>query len=277
MISVLILTLNEERNIVDCLRSVQWSDDIVVLDSFSQDRTVELAESMGARVIQRSYVSERDQREFGIRHISFRHGWVYNPDADEITTPELRDEMLSVVKQTDISAVAFRVRFKTMLFQKWIRFSSLYPTWVVRLFRPEFLRFERETNLTYVVDGLEGRLQNHFLHYTFNNGFDAWFQKHNSYSKGEALETIRELRKTRINWWDMLAFSRPVQRRRALKRLSFSLPCRPLIRFLYMYLFRLGFLEGRAGFTYCRLLAIYEYMIVLKVREFRLREAGKRI
>ena len=95
-ISVLILTLNEEQNLPACLDSLAWCDDIVVLDSFSTDRTVEIAEARGARVYQRRFDGERNQRSYGLKEIAFKHPWVYLPDADEVTPDELRDEMLAI-------------------------------------------------------------------------------------------------------------------------------------------------------------------------------------
>jgi glycosyltransferase involved in cell wall biosynthesis len=266
-ISVLILTLNEESNLERCLQAVAWSDDIVVFDSHSSDRTVEIARAFGARVIQRRFDNERDHRAASLQ-VEFRHQWVFNPDADEITPPELRDEMLAVARDPVCEANAFRVRFKNIFMGRWIKHGSLYPTWIVRLFRPEALRFERGVNLRYVVEGRTGRLRNHLLHYSFHKGLDAWFEKHNRYSKMEALEGAVPI--------DFPALFAPdaVARRRALKELSFRLPFRPTLRFVYMYLLRGGFLDGLPGLTYCRLLMFYEYMIVLKVKEARRRASG---
>lgn len=270
-ISVLILTFNEEANLPACLDGVKWSDDIVVFDSFSTDRTVEIANAAGARVFQRTFDNERDHRAASLR-LPFKHAWVYNPDADEITPPELRDEMLRVTARPG-GEVAYRIRFKTMFCGRWIKRSSLYPTWVVRLFRPEKISFERAINLRYVVDGPEGRLENHFEHHTFNKGLNAWFDKHNRYSCHEATESLKSLVEARFRWSELFNGD-PVKRRRALKELSFRVPCRPLLRFLYMYVLRGGFLDGPAGYAYCRMLAIYESMIVLKMTELRRRQAG---
>jgi glycosyltransferase involved in cell wall biosynthesis len=269
MISILILTLNEEANIPDCLESVKWSDDIVVLDSFSTDRTVEIAKKAGARVIQRKFDNEKNQRMFSLREIPFKYKWVYNPDADEITPDELYNEMLSVTSDPNRTEVAYRIRFKTMFMEKWIRHSSLYPTWVIRLFRPEKISFDREINLRYITDGDEGYLKHHFHHYSFNKGLNAWFDKHNKYSWQEAKESLKSLTEQHINWSDIFSFGNPAVCRKALKELSFRLPFRPALRFVYMYFLQLGFLDGWAGFHYCCLLSIYEYMIVLKMEEIR--------
>jgi glycosyltransferase involved in cell wall biosynthesis len=267
MISVLILTLNEEANLPACLESVKWSDDIVVFDSFSTDRTVEIARAAGARVLQRAFDNERAHRTASLR-TPFKYPWVYNPDADEIITPELRDEILRVVADPARREVAYRVRFKMMFCGRWIKRSSLYPTWFVRLFQPGKISFERSIHLHYLVHGLEGRLQNHFEHHTFNKGIGAWLEKHNRYSSQEAVESLKSLSQHPFKWTRLFNRS-PVLRRRALKELSFRLPFRPLLRFIYMYFFRLGFLDGRPGFDYCLLLSMYEQMIVLKMNELR--------
>lgn len=273
MISILILTLNEEQNLPACLRSVAWSDDIVVLDSFSTDTTCEIAEAAGARVMQRRLEDWASHQNWAVANISFKHPWVYYADADEVVTDELRDEMLAIAADPRTPAVAYRVRFKNQFMGRWIRRSSLYPTWVLRFFRPEKVRWERLVNPVAVVDGPEGRLHGHFLHYSFNKGMAAWFDKHNRYSTQEAAEAIKSARGGTLRVRDLVTAD-PVRRRRALKELSWRMPLRPLLRFLYMYVLRLGFLDGWAGFTYCRLIAIYEYMIDLKVKELRRREQG---
>ena len=198
MISALVLTLNEELNLAACLESLCWCDDVVVFDSFSSDRTLEIAKSFKARVVQRRFDNERDHRAASLK-VPFKYGWVYNPDADEITTPALRHEMVDAVRNSARPEVAYRVRFKTIFLGRWIKHSSLYPTWVVRLFRPETVTFERVTNLRYVINGPVGQLENHFEHYTFNKGLDAWFDKHNQYSAGEARESIQSLARVKPN------------------------------------------------------------------------------
>ncbi|WEK48980.1 MAG: glycosyltransferase family 2 protein [Candidatus Kaistia colombiensis] len=183
-VSVLILTLDEEANLAACLASVRWSDDIVVLDSFSRDRTVEIARSFGARVYQRRFDSEPAQRSHGLRGIGYKNPLVYLPDADEITPPELRDEILRIARSPHRAEVAFQVRSRTMFMGRWLRWSGLYPTWFVRLVEPHRVQFEREINLRTVADGPEGKLEGHLLHYTFNKGLNAWYDKHNRTRRG---------------------------------------------------------------------------------------------
>jgi hypothetical protein len=144
---------------------------------------------------------------------------------------------------------------------------------VVRLFRPEKISFSRNINLQYIIDGPEGHLDCHFEHHSFNKGLNAWVEKHNRYSWHEAREAIQSLEKSSVPWRDIFSTS-SVSRRKALKELSFRLPFRPTSRFLYMYFLRLGFLDGREGLAYCRLLSMYEYLIVLKMKELQRRAKG---
>lgn len=273
-VSVLILTLNEEKNLARCLESVSWCDDVVVLDSYSTDQTLEIARRHGARVFQRKFDNWSAHQNWANENIDFKHRWVYYSDADEVVSPELAAELREIADQAPgdeaAAPVAYRVRYKNYFLGKWIRFAGGYPIWVLRFFQPDKVRWERLVNPAPVVDGSVGFLRHHFLHYSFNKGFDAWFDKHNKYSMGEALETIRSLDEDKFRFSSLLA-SDPPARRRALKELSFRLPMRPVARFLYLYLLKFGFIDGKAGFHYCVLVSIYEYMVVLKVQEQRRR------
>lgn len=274
MISVCILTLNEEENLPACLASLSWCDDVVILDSFSTDRTVEIAKAFGARVYQRAYDREDNQRMFALKEIPYSHDWVFMPDADEITTDDLRDEMLAIADDPTRPESFFRIRYKNMFMGRWIKYSSLYPTWMTRFFRPDrIIRFEREEHAIPIGDGPEGRLKAHYLHYSFNKGLRAWYEKHNRYSSSEARETFANLGDGRIQWRKVFS-PRAEIRRRGMKELSMRVPFRSLARFVYMYVLRGGFLDGLEGYHYCRLLAAYEYMIVIKTKELQRRAQG---
>lgn len=271
-VSVLILTLDEEINLPACLESIRWCDDVVVFDSFSSDRTVEIAQEFGARVIQRKFDNWSAHQNWAVQNIDFKHPWVYYTDADERVPADLAREIQEVVSDPNRQEVAYRLRFKNMFMGKWNKHSSLYPTWVLRLFRPDKIRWERLCNPVPVVDGLEGKLNSHFEHYSFNKGLSDWFRKHNQYSQQEAQELIKTVEKG-VDWKRLFSLD-AAQRRIGLKQLAFHLPFRPFAVFCYLYFVRLGFLDGMAGLTYCRLRAIYETMIDLKVIELRRREKG---
>ena len=267
-VSIFIQTLNEEQNLPRCLEALGWADDIVVLDSFSTDGTEEVARRFGARWVQHEYEGRAAHQNWAMENIDFKHPWVYYSDADEIVTPELADEIRRVTSDPDRPEVAWKVRRRDHFMGKWIKRSSQYPIWFVRLFQPDKIRWQRKANPVPEIDGPVGTLENDYLHYPFSKGLYDWLWRHNRYSSFEAEETIRSLEAKDFRFGEL--FTRdPVVRRKALKTLSFRMPLRPLLRFLYMYGLRLGVLDGRAGFHFCMLQAFYEYQIVLKVRELR--------
>jgi glycosyltransferase involved in cell wall biosynthesis len=270
-VSILVLTLNEEINIGACLESLAWCDDIVVLDSLSTDRTRALAEVRGARVVTRAFDNWSAHQNWAVANIEFRHPWVLYFDADERCAPELRDEVLERAR-ADAPEAAFRIRRKDFFMGRWLRHAQLYPTWLVRLFRPGHILYERLVNPVASVTGTTGELQGHIIHYPFSHGVSHWIARHNRYSDMEAIEA--EKVRGRSGGGGTLWSRDPNERRRALKDIFFRLPARPLVKFLYYYGWRRGFLDGRAGLTYATLQAIYEYMITVKGAELERRRRG---
>lgn len=268
MFSIYILTYNEEIDIAECIESAQQSDDIIVVDSFSCDRTVEIAHSYGVRVEQHAFESHGKQRTWMLRSIPTQHDWVYILEADERMTPELFAECLAATQQDEI--VGYYVAERVMFMERWIRHSTQYPRYQLRLFRKDRVWFddyghtERE-----VCDGPTSFLVETYPHYTCGKGLNRWIEKHNRYSTDEAKETLRQLHYGKIQWRSLFCGSTEVERRRALKDLSLRLPLRPWVRFFYMYIFLGGFLDGRAGLAWCTLQSFYEYLILLKVRELK--------
>lgn len=282
-VAVLVLTYNEEANLPRCLASVAWADDVLVIDSFSTDRTVEVARAHGARVLERAFDSFSGQRNYGIDEGRLRHEWVLHLDADEVVPAELRDEIIGVATAdaTDGPA-AYRLASKMMFQGRWLRRSGMYPAYQVRFGRRSRLRFvqvghgQREALAPEDV----GTLRHPLDHYSFSKGLHEWFEKHNRYSTDEARESHARMA-AQPGWagseWAALVRGDSTRRRRALKALATELPFRPTARFLYMYVFRGGFLDGAAGLAYCRLLATYEAMTVAKERELELRDRGTAI
>jgi glycosyltransferase involved in cell wall biosynthesis len=271
-ISVLILTLNEEVNIDGCLESISWSDDVVVLDSLSQDRTVELARSRGARVVQRAFDNYANQRNYGVKEIQYKNPWLLLLDADERVPEELRMEMLEAISSAGDAVTLYRLRGKNHLYGRWIRGSSGYPTWFARLARVGHVWFERSINEELHTDGEAKVLQGHFHHYPFNKGFSAWIAKHDRYSSMEA-ELLAQKLALRWKWRDLVSADAGA-RRRAAKALMYRLPARPVAVFFALYVLRGGIFDGRAGLTYSLLRAWYEYMIDCKCVELQRRARG---
>ena len=270
--SVLILTLNEEVNLPNCLASLRWCDDIVVLDSFSTDETVSIAKAANARFYQREFDDYARQRNYGINDIQYKNPWLLMVDADEIVPQELADEIDSVINVCDEAMCLFRMRRKDYFMGRWIRHSSGYPTWFGRLMRIGKVCVERPINEEYHTDGKIGFLKEHLIHYPFNKGFHSWLEKHNRYStmEAEAMMSNKPYKFQPRNIFN----SDPIIRRKALKGFANTLPVRPILVFIGLYFLRRGFLDGRAGLTFCLLRTIYEYMIDCNVREIHRRRLG---
>lgn len=268
MFSIYILTYNEELDIAACIESALISDDVIVVDSCSSDRTIEIAEQYPIRVVQHQFESHGKQRTWMLESVPPKHEWVYILEADERMTTELFQECLQAI-QTE-QYVGYYVAERVMFMRRWIRHCTQYPRYQLRLLRhgrvwfTDYGHTERE-----VCEGETGFLQETYPHYTCGKGFSRWIEKHNRYSTDEAVETVHQLETGSVNWRDLLFGATEVERRRALKDLSLRLPCRPFIRFLYMYVLLGGYLDGRAGFAWCVLQAFYEYLILLKVWEIK--------
>lgn len=268
MISILILTRNEESNLAACIETVSWSDDIHVLDSYSDDSTVEIARHLGAKVWQRSFDSYAGQQNWALSNIPFKYPWVFYSDADERVTPELAESIREAVQRPG-NAVAFEIQRRDFFLGTWLKHVQVTALYL-RLFRPEKMRYERVVNPISIPSGPVARVRGYLDHYPFSKGIADWIAKHNSYSTMEAQQILAN-RAGRSQWSlkKALFASDFTERRRNQKELFYSLPFRPVVKFLAIYLAKRGFLDGYAGFTYSTLIAFYEYMIVLKTRELQ--------
>lgn len=271
-VSVLILTLNEETNIAECIDSCAWSDDIVVFDSLSVDRTNEIALAKGARIFERAFDNYAAQRTAALTTVSYKHSWVFMVDADERVPEDLAREIESKVSLAGTDTAVFRMRRKDFFLGQWLKRSSGYPTWFGRLVRLGRITVEREVNEEYIADGHIEHLQFHLHHFPFNKGIAYWFERHNRYSSMEAIAKLAEHGEPLA--MRALFSADAIDRRRSMKQLLYRLPLRPLIVFVYLYVIRLGLLDGRAGFYFSRMRAIYEFFIDLKVMEAKRRRKG---
>ncbi|RZF24857.1 glycosyltransferase family 2 protein [Paraburkholderia sp. UYCP14C] len=266
-VSVLVLTRNEEQDLPGCLESViGWSDDIHVLDSLSTDGTVAYARSVRANVISRPFDDWSTHQNWGLKNIPFKHEWVLYLDADERVPPLLVPEIEKAVCNPG-DAVAFRIRRRDFFNDRWLRHVQASP-YFVRLFRPQHIHYERLVNPVTVVDGETGRLNGYLDHFPFSKGISHWLSRHNAYSSLEADQFLRNKASgNKFSLSKALLASDFQTRRYHQKRLFYELPCRPLTKFVLLYFVRRGFLDGHPGLVYATLQSVYEYFIVLKVRE----------
>ena len=272
----MVLTKDEEINIAACLECLRFSDDVVVFDSISGDRTTEIARTFeNTRVVERPFDNWSAHQNWAVSNIEFRHPWVLYVDADERIEPDFAAEIMAAA-DPEAPEAAFRMRRKDYFQGTWLKRAQLYPSWFVRMFRPEKIRYERLVNPVAHVDGPTGELQGHIIHYPFSKGLVHWFERHNSYSGFEAQELIKVLRGKRQPISGVLSRD-PNVRRATLKDIFYRLPLRPQIKWAYYVFWRRAFLDGRAGMTYARLQSIYEAMITFKVRELQRQERGETI
>ena len=265
MYSVVILTYNEEINIKECIESIKYSNDIVIIDSYSTDDTVSIAKNYSVRVYNRIFDNYASQRNYVLNEIDFKNKWILMLDADERLTEGFEQELLLKLNFIDEKVAMLRFRRKDFFLNKWIKRSSGYPTWFGRVIKRGSVKVERDINEEYITEGEVDYLKEHILHYPFNRGIKYWFEKHNKYSSMEAEYLISGLIEKKINYKDLISTD-PVVRRKMLKKIFYRLPLRSSLVFIYLYFFRLGILDGYPGYLFCKLRALYEYMITIKMK-----------
>lgn len=266
MISVAILTMNEERDLPICLGSLAWCDDIHVVDSGSSDRTVAVAEAVRAEVYHNHFESFGRQRNWALANCVFRHKWVLFLDADECSTPEFHLAIDSAVRSASESIAGFYLCWKTILNNVWLKRCDSFPKWQFRLLRLGRASFEDfgHGQKEHAVQGVLDYVREPYLHHAFTKGWAHWIDKHNQYSDQEAAKRLT----AEIVWRDMYSPHGSV-RNKSLKVLVSKIPGWPFASFIFRYLMKLGFLEGRPGFIYCLNMAYYEFLIQIKMEETR--------
>ena len=267
-VSVLIPTRDEERNIAACIDSLSWADEIVVFDSYSTDPTVDIARAKGATVVQRVFDSFSAHKNWALDNIDFHNDWIFIVDADERASDSLAAEIDACIARSDRLAGYYVAR------ENWAwgrRLHCMSPDYQLRLVRRGRARYEdRIVHEHMRVDGDVGFLKQRLRHHD-DKGIERYFERHNHYTSLEAVEIHRMLRGLGggpLIPGDITA--KGPERRRAIKNFAYRhLPMRALAIFLYMYFWKLGFLDGRIGFRYCLIRAFHEYQIGLKLKELK--------
>ena len=268
----MIFTLDEEIHLPACLRSLAWCDDVIVVDSFSRDRTREICLGAGARFFEHEFTGFGDQRNWALGNTAPKHEWVLILDADERVPPELASELAGTLATVPGSVAGFRLKRRFYMWGRWLRYSSLYPSWVLRLVRRDRVRYVNRGHAeTQEVEGEVRDLQHDLIDENLK-GIDEWFGRQNRYSSKDAhYELSVEDQAPGLRG---LMSGDPMARRTALKRIGAAMPCRPLFYFLYSYVWRRGFLDGRDGLVFCMMRSLYQGMIVAKKHAIR-KNAGR--
>ena len=267
MISVLILTKNEEKDLPGCLESVLWCDDVHVFDSFSNDRTTEIALSAGATVTQRKFDNWSAHQNWGLANIRFKYSWVLYIDADERVSLSLYASLDRFDPKED-GPVAYNIRRRDFAWDgTWLKHAQISPFYL-RLFRPDKIRYERLVNPVSIPDGATSMIDGFLDHYPFSKGIHFWLQRHLGYADLEAKMRLRDIEEgTAFSLWKAIASKNFNDRRYHQKGIFYKMPSRSLFKWLYMFFWRRSFLDGHAGITYTTLQSVYEYFIILKTRE----------
>lgn len=283
-VSVIVPVLNEEKNLGECLKSVSWADEIFVVDSGSTDRTHEIAGRMGAEVVMFEYQPGGPRKKnWSLENLPLRHEWVLLIDADERITGELQAEIRELFRDEPPRRGYYLNRIHLFM-GRWLKHGGNFPSWNLRLLHRDAGRYERlgteelqsagdvEVHEHIVLDGPAGYLRAPMLHEDFKD-LHHFIDRHNRYSTWDArMRTVMQAETQGVDSIRPALFGSPVQRKRFLKSMWVRLPFKPLLRFLYMYVVRFGFLDGRPGFIYSVFKAIQEFHIQVKIYENRMRQ-----
>lgn len=235
-LSVVVLTYNEEKNLRKCLESVfGWVEEIFVVDSFSTDRTLEIAKEFGAKIYQHKFENQAKQFNWALENLPIKTEWILRLDADEYVLPELKKEILEKLPRVSSGVSGFLIKRRVYFMGKWIKYGGYYPTWLLRIFRrgKGFSEDRAMDEHILVKEGKIEKLENDFVD---NNqkGLSFWIEKHNNYAKREAEEALRG------------NFGTPS------KEKYYKLPIflRAFLYYFYRYFFKLGFLDGKEGLIF---------------------------
>lgn len=278
-VSVIILTLNEELHLERCIRSVsKFTSNIYVVDSFSSDSTVEIARSLGAKVFQNQFTNHAVQFNWAISNCSICTEWIMKLDADEYVTEELSEEIKSRLCLVEQDISGFYIKRRLIFMERWIKHGGYYPTWLLRIWRRssgvvENRWMDEHIKLTCgVCSSLDNDIVDHNL-----NSLSWWIEKHNRYSNREVVDILINAKFKSIG--DSLNSSlwgSQVERKRWFKNIYLSLPLfvRPFLYFIWRYLFKLGFLDGRPGLIW-HFLQGFWYRFVVDAKLYKLKKYSK--
>jgi glycosyltransferase involved in cell wall biosynthesis len=271
-ISIVIPTLDEELHVVRAVNSASSLGQVYVLDSGSSDRTRELAEEVGAKVAEHAWSGYATQKNWALANLGIESEWVLFLDADEYLSRELREEILDATTSEKFDG--FYVPRQNIFLGRVLRHAWWYPDYQLRLFRATKGRYEdRLVHEHVLLDGEAGFLKQPIMHENLK-GIDAFLERHLRYADFEAAEMLRVRSNNLGDQRRGRFFGTWPERRRALKlHVWYRVPGRPAIRFLWMYLVKRGFLDGKQGRVYCQLLAVEEALINAKLLELEQAQA----
>ncbi|MEO6695308.1 MAG: glycosyltransferase family 2 protein [Ignavibacteria bacterium] len=243
-ISAVIICKDEESNIEDCLKSILWCDEIIIIDSFSKDSTLKIAKIYTDNIFQNEWKGFSNQRKFALTKINYE--WIISLDADERCGSELKNEINSVLSKDNIPEKGFLIPRKSFFLGKWVRHCGWYPDHQLRLFRKDSVYIgERLVHEGYEVNGETGKLKNDILHYTVNS-ISEFMSRINLYSTLSANEKMSD-RKIGVAY----------------------ILIKPFLEFMKKYIFQMGFMDGITGVMVCYFHMMTKTLTYMKIREMQ--------
>lgn len=274
-LSVLILTSNEESNIGKCLESIRPTGaQVYIVDSGSRDRTVEIARSMGAKVLENPWKTYADQFNWGLDHAGIGSDWIMRMDADEEIMPDLAVAINGFLENPPAGVTGVYVRRRVFFMGRWIRHGGYYPTWLLRIFRRGAGRCETLWMDEHIVlgHGKTVEIKKDIIDKN-NKDLTFWTDKHNKYASREVLDIVGRNRRAENGFLSGKLSGPQASSRRWVKDNLYSrfpLFVRPLLYYLYRYFVRLGFLDGREGLIFHFLQGFwYRFLVDAKLYEYR--------
>ncbi len=279
-LSVVILTLDEERNLPGCLKSLDGLEaEIFVVDSGSSDETVRIAKEAGGHVCHHEFENYAAQRNWSLENLPIKTPWTLCLDADERLTPELREEILERISVEQGGPDGYMMKRRTYFLGRWIRHGGQYPAYHLRLFKSGKGRCEdRLYDQHFLVEGAVGSLKNDYVD-IITADLSSWIDRHNRWATLEASEILAQKERNRSGEEKVVVpnlFGTPIQRKRFLRSIvyqNFPLFLRPFLFWLYGYVFRLGFLDGMPGLIFHTLQRFWlRFLVDAKIYELKTNE-----
>ena len=245
-ISILLPTYNCENTIISTLKSIKWSDEILVVDSFSNDSRIDIVRAYGVNVIQHEYINSARQKNWALKYC--KHDWIFQIDSDEILEPGADEIIRAAITNASENLHCYKMPRKNHVLGKWVKYGGLYPDWEYRLFRKKYGKWwNREVHSRIVVPGTIGILDTHLLHYGMPN-ISKQLSNLNRYTRYEA----DELKKRNIKF----SFVRWI--------------LGPVYIFMKRYFLLQGFRDGWRGFFLAIYAGIYLFISHTKLLEIQL-------
>jgi glycosyltransferase involved in cell wall biosynthesis len=280
-LTILILTFNEEMHIERCIKSLQsFAKDIFIVDSYSTDKTVEIAESIGAKIYQNKWPGNHAiQFQWGLDNCPIETEWVMKIDADEYVLPELAVEINTKINELPEKVSGIYIKRRVFFMNRWIKHGSYYPTWLLRIWKYDKGKMEQRWMDEHIKlsSGEVIQFENDLIDDNKRN-LTWWSEKHNNYATREAIDILNIIYEfKKYDEVEPNLMGTQEQRKRWLKiRYAFMpLFLRPILYFTWRYFLKFGFLDGRAGLIWHFLQGFwYRFLVDAKINEIYLK-AGK--